>query len=218
MAAILSALNPIADLEAAIDRTVVSELARIAQSEAFRLDALISNLLDLSRLEAGALKPRQEPHDVEDVVGAALAEARNRQKRQIAIAVQPTLPLVSIDFALIENVVVNLLDNAIKYSPADSVVNIDAALAGNEVEIRVSDRGCGVPVEERQAIFGKFARGSGTDHTPGIGLGLPICKGFIEAHRGKIWVEERPGGGSVFCFTLPISHALAEAARRTGDA
>jgi two-component system sensor histidine kinase KdpD len=200
LAAILSALNPIA--EAAASPTIL-ELTRIAQGEAFRLDALIGNLLGLSRLEAGALKVKREPHDIQDVIGAALRELQNPEGRKVLVEVQPELPLAWVDFVLIVNVLVNLLDNAIKYSPADLPVNIDASLGGSEIELRVSDRGCGIPSEEREAIFGKFARGAGTSHTPGIGLGLPICKGFVEAHEGRIWVEGRPGGGSVFCVTLP---------------
>ena len=200
LAAILSALNPIAEAAAS---PAILELARIAQGEAFRLDALIGNLLGLSRLEAGALKVKREPHDIQDVIGAALRELQNPQGRKILMEVQPELPLASVDFVLIVNVLVNLLDNAIKYSPADLPVGVDASLAGSDIEFRVSDRGCGIPSEEREAIFGKFARGAGTSQTPGIGLGLPICKGFVEAHEGRIWVEARPGGGSVFSVTLP---------------
>ena len=200
LAAILSALNPIAEAAAS---PAILELARIAQGEAFRLDALIGNLLGLSRLEAGALKVKREPHDIQDVIGAALRELQNPQGRKILVEVQPELPLASVDFVLIVNVLVNLLDNAIKYSPVDLPIRIDASVAGSEIELRVSDRGCGIPSEERKAIFGKFARGAGTSQTPGIGLGLPICKGFVEAHEGRIWVEGRPGGGSVFCVTLP---------------
>jgi two-component system sensor histidine kinase KdpD len=200
LAAILSALNPIAEAAAS---PAVLELARIAEAEAFRLDALIGNLLSLSRLEAGALKVKREPHDIQDVIGAALRELQNPQGRKILVEIQPELPLASVDFVLIVNVLVNLLDNAIKYSPVDLPVRIDASVAGSAIELRVSDRGSGIPSEERKAIFGKFARGAGTSQTPGIGLGLPICRGFVEAHEGRIWVEGRPGGGSVFCVTLP---------------
>ena len=214
LAAILSALNPIAETAAS---PAVLELARIAEAEAFRLDALIGNLLGLSRLEAGALKVKREPHDIQDVIGAALRELQNPQGRKILVEVQPELPLASVDFVLIVNVLVNLLDNAIKYSPVDLPVRIDASVAGGAIELRVSDRGCGIPSEERKAIFGKFARGAGTSQTPGIGLGLPICKGFVEAHEGRIWVEGRPGGGSVFCVTLPAflrdAPMVAEGAR-----
>jgi two-component system, OmpR family, sensor histidine kinase KdpD len=200
LAAILSALNPIAE---AATSPAILELARIAEGEAFRLDALIGNLLGLSRLEAGALRVKREPHEIEDVIGAALRELQNPQGRKILVEVHPELPLAWVDFVLIVNVLVNLLDNAIKYSPQGLPVSLDASLAGSDIELRVSDRGCGIATEERKSIFGKFARGAGTSQIPGIGLGLPICKGFVEAHEGRIWVEGRPGGGSVFCVTLP---------------
>jgi two-component system, OmpR family, sensor histidine kinase KdpD len=214
LAAILSALNPIAEAAAS---PAILELAHIAEGEAFRLDALIGNLLSLSRLEAGALHVKREPHDIQDVIGAALRELQNPQGRNVLVEVQPELPSASVDFVLIVNVLVNLLDNAIKYSPADLPVSIDARRADSEIQLRVSDRGCGIPSEEREAIFGKFARGAGTSQTPGIGLGLPICKGFVEAHEGRIWVEARLGGGSVFCITLPAflpdARMVAEGAR-----
>jgi two-component system sensor histidine kinase KdpD len=215
LAAILSAIDPIAEGQAG-DRSAIMELARIAQSEASRLDTLIGNLLDLSRLESGALELRVEPHDVKDVLGAALRQLHDQQDRKILLETDARLPLVLIDFALIVNVLVNLLENAIKYSTAGSPINIDARLAGSEIEIRVADRGYGVPPLERKAIFGKFARGSGASRTPGIGLGLPICKGFVEAHRGRIWVEDRPGGGSLFCFTLPAFVARSRDPRSGG--
>jgi two-component system sensor histidine kinase KdpD len=202
LAAILSAIDPIAAGQT-VDRSAIIELAGIAQIEASRLDTLIGNLLDLSRLEAGALKLKVEPHDLKDVLGAALRQLHGHQDRTILLETDARLPLVWIDFSLIVNVLVNLIENALKYSTAAFAVNVEARLAGSEIEIRVADRGCGVPPQEREAIFGKFARGSGSGRTPGIGLGLPICKGFVEAHRGRIWVEDRPGGGSVFCFTLP---------------
>jgi two-component system, OmpR family, sensor histidine kinase KdpD len=112
-------------------------------------------------------------------------------------------------------VLVNLFDNAMKYSPADLPVNIGASLVGNEIELQVSDRGSGVPIAEREMIFRKFARGSGTSQTPGIGLGLPISKGFVEAHEGRIGVQDRPGGGSIFCFTLPLLNGLHDLSAAT---
>jgi two-component system sensor histidine kinase KdpD len=159
------------------------------------------------------LRIKRDPHDIQDVIGSVLREFQNPQGRKILVEVQPELPPVWVDFLLIVNVLVNLLDNAIKYSPANLPVRIDASLAGAEIELRISDRGSGVPIAEREAIFGKFVRGSGTSQAPGIGLGLPISKGFVEAHEGKIWVEGRPGGGSIFCFTLPLFNALHDVSR-----
>jgi two-component system, OmpR family, sensor histidine kinase KdpD len=203
LAAIVSALDPIADPDAVTNQVAIAELASIAQGEAQRLDRLVGNLLDLSRLEAGALRLRKEPQDIQDIVGSALGEIE-RAGGLIESIVHPGIPVVTVDFVLVVRVLVNLLENAIKYSPADRSVRLEARAAGGEMEFRVSDCGCGIPTAERQRVFQRFFRLAETASVPGLGLGLAVCKGFVEAHNGKIWVEGRPGGGSVFCFTIPL--------------
>jgi two-component system, OmpR family, sensor histidine kinase KdpD len=203
LAAIVSALDPIADPDTVTNRAAIAELAGIAQAEAHRLDRLVGNLLDLSRLEAGALRLRKEPHDIRDIVGTALGEIE-RTDGLIESIVHPGIPLVTVDFVLVVRILVNLLENAMKYSPADRSVRLEARATGREMELRVSDCGCGIPTAERQRIFQRFFRLAETASAPGLGLGLAVCKGFVEAHNGKIWVEDRPGGGSVFCFTIPL--------------
>jgi two-component system, OmpR family, sensor histidine kinase KdpD len=204
LAAILSALDPIADTDAVTSSAGIVELARVAQDEAYRLDRLVTNLLDLSRLEAGALRPKREPHNVQNLVGAALAELKKSPERRVEAVVPSEVPDVFVDFGLMVRVLVNLLENAAKYSSADLPVGLDARATDGQVEIRVSDYGCGIPTTERERIFQRFFRGTRNEDVPGIGLGLAVSKGFVEAHNGKIWVEERPGGGSVFCFTMPL--------------
>jgi two-component system, OmpR family, sensor histidine kinase KdpD len=203
LAAIVSALDPIADPDAVTNQVAIAELASIAQGEAQRLDRLVGNLLDLSRLEAGALRLRKEPQDIQDIVGSALGEIE-RAGGLIESIVHPGIPVVTVDFVLVVRVLVNLLENAIKYSPADRSVRLEARATGGEMEFRVSDCGCGIPTAERQRVFQRFFRLAETASVPGLGLGLAVCKGFVEAHNGKIWVEGRPGGGSVFCFTIPL--------------
>jgi two-component system, OmpR family, sensor histidine kinase KdpD len=203
LAAIVSALDPIADPDMVTNHAAIAELASIAQGEAHRLDRLVGNLLDLSRLEAGALKLRREPHDIQDIVGTALGEIEHPD-RLIESIVHPGVPLVTVDFVLVVRVLVNLLENAMKYSPAVHSIRLEVRATGSQMELRVSDCGCGIPTAERQRIFQRFFRLQETASAPGLGLGLAVCKGFIEAHNGKIWVEDRPGGGSVFCFTIPL--------------
>jgi len=164
----------------------------------------------MSRLEAGALKLRLEPHDIKDVIGTALREFRNPLDREIRFAIRDRLPLAVLDFSLIVHTLVNLLDNAAKYSPAGSPLEVGAGRVGEEIHVCVADRGFGIPIVERAAVFGRFARGSATEATPGLGLGLPICKAFVEAHKGRIWIEDRPGGGTIFHFSLPISGASSQ--------
>jgi len=204
LAAILSALSPVAETSAAVDPAITRELARIAQAEARRLHVLIGNLLDISRLEAGSVAVSKEPYDVQDVIGVALEQLGEHRRGQVAAVVPPDLPLVPMDVVLITQVIVNLLDNAIKYSPDSGTVSIEAAEIGDSLEIRVLDRGSGVASADRERIFRKFVRGSGGSGLPGMGIGLAICKGFVEANHGRIWVDERAGGGSVFHFALPL--------------
>jgi two-component system sensor histidine kinase KdpD len=217
LAAILSALNPVAETRAAVDPTLARELARIAQAEARRLHVLIGNLLDVSRLEAGSVAVSKEPCDIQDVIGVALERLGEHRRGLITANVPPNLPLVPMDVVLIAQVILNLLDNAIKYSPEAAPVSIEAAEIGDEVEIRVLDHGRGVACADRERIFRKFARGSADSDLPGIGIGLAICKGFVEAHHGRIWVDERAGGGSVFHFTLPLRDRTEQILSRAGE-
>ena len=180
-----------------------NELARTIVEEARRMTRLIGNLLDMVRVESGALAVRREWHVLEEVVGAALARAEERLAgRQVTTRVPGDLPLVPIDDVLIEQVILNLLENAAKYTPAGSAIDVEAEARRGEVLVTVADRGPGVPEGEEEKIFEKFhraSRGAG-----GIGLGLAICRGIITAHGGRIWVDHRAGGGAVFRFTLPI--------------
>ena len=197
--------------EGALDYASRRELIETGWEEAQRLNRLVGNLLDITRLEAGALKLRLQSGDVVDVVGAALGRLRDRlQGRPLETLIPPGLPWVMMDFVLIEQVMVNLLDNALKYSPPGSPLTISAQRAGQTVEISVADRGSGIPPADLDKLFSKFFRsqstaGKGRQKVGGTGLGLSICKGIVEAHGGHIRAENRPGGGTLFCFTLPAA-------------
>ena len=120
------------------------------------------------------------------------------------MALTPTLPLLDFDAVLVERVFCNLLDNAAKYTPPGSPLSIRAELEGDVVWVGVEDSGSGVPVEMREEIFTKFTRGDPESARSGVGLGLSICRTIVEAHGGRIWVENRPDGGACFIFTLPV--------------
>jgi two-component system, OmpR family, sensor histidine kinase KdpD len=142
---------------------------------------------------------------VEEVIGSALKAAEPAlTAHRVEVGVLRDLPLVEFDATLIERVLYNLLENAGKYTPAGTVIAIAAEASAGQLFITVSDRGPGVPQGQREAIFEKFTRGSRESATPGVGLGLAISRAIVEAHRGKIWVEDNPGGGARFCFTLPL--------------
>jgi two-component system, OmpR family, sensor histidine kinase KdpD len=213
LASITGALTTLAD-HAPGDEAVRRELLQNAREQAERLNHLVGSLLDLNRLEAGTLRLRVQPGDVEDLIGAAIAQLGDpAQHRDIRITVDPHLPAVPMDFALVTQALVNVLDNALRYSPPEAPVDVGARLVGNEVQIRVEDRGPGVPPGDITRIFDKFYR---VQHDGvrghGAGLGLAISHGIVEAHGGRIWAANRPDGGAIVAFALPVRPPDTEAA------
>jgi two-component system, OmpR family, sensor histidine kinase KdpD len=180
------------------------ELIQAIYDEANRLDRQVKNLLDMTRLEAGAVHFQKEWHPLEEVVGAALTRLEGRLKgHPVRTKFPPDLPLVRIDGVLIEQVLINLLENALKYTPPQSPIDLSASEVDKAIRFEIADRGPGLPKGEEQRIFDKFYR-AGPVREGGVGLGLTICRGIIEAHGGRIWAENRAGGGAVFRFTLPL--------------
>ncbi|MBP1719644.1 MAG: kdpD [Deltaproteobacteria bacterium] len=180
------------------------ELLDLALDEANWMNRFVSNLLNMTRLEAGALRIKREPHEVQDLIGSVLTSLEARLKsREVKIQIPSSLPLVNADPVLVAQVIMNLLDNSLKYSPPGTPLEIEAAVSDSWIEIRISDHGPGVPEEHRSQVFEKFFRLPGTEGVRGTGLGLAISKGIIEAHQGKIWVENLPGGGAKFILALP---------------
>lgn len=206
LASIIGALTTLTGQGTQLDKATRNELLETAREEAERLNRLVSNLLDMTRLESGRLKLATDWCDLEDVVTTALEQVGTQLKdRPVQVDVAPDLPLLRVDHALIAQVLANLLDNAVKYSPPGSPVEVSLYRQGDEVHVRVADRGYGIPEEHRQRIFDKFYRVEQPGQPAGTGLGLAICKGIVEAHGGRIWSEPRPGGGTVVTFTLPVA-------------
>jgi two-component system sensor histidine kinase KdpD len=188
-----------------LEREARVDLLENAQDEAERLNRLVGNLLDMTRLEAGAMKIRLAPGDVQDVIGAALERAARRLTgRPVHTDVAAELPVVQMDFVLMVQVLFNLLDNAAKYSPSGSAVEVEARALGNNVEIRIGDRGVGIPPEDLERVFTKFYRVQRLNGVPGTGLGLSICRGILEGHGGEIHAEAREAGGTWMVIRLPV--------------
>ena len=191
--------------DATLDAATKRDLLETAHEEAERLNRLVRNLLDMTRLASGAIRPNKEWHPLDEIIGVALHRLEPRLVgRKINVELPSDLPPIPLDDLLVEQVFINLLENAIKYTPADSPIDIVASHRAGEVEIEVADRGPGVPDAERDHVFEKFYRLTREGTHGGAGLGLAICRGLVEAHGGRIWVEDRKGGGSRFRFTLPI--------------
>jgi K+-sensing histidine kinase KdpD len=173
-----------------------------------RLRALVDDLLDLSRLEAGRLELDLRPTAPADLVGAAIAEVERRAAAagtELTSDVPRELPLVAADPRRITGVLVSLLDNALRFAGSAGHVDVSADVVGRYVQLSVADDGPGVPVEEQARIFDKFVRLATPRGGPGMGLGLAIAREVVRGHRGAIWVDSGPGPGSVFSFTLPIA-------------
>ncbi len=207
LVSITGALSSLRDDNALLDRAAQRALLDNAIEEAERLNRLVGNFLELSKMEAGALHPAYQVTDVQDLVGVALNQTSLRlQAREVDIHIDPNLPMVPMDFVLINQVLVNLLENAAKYSPQGSPISIRAGRHGRELRIAVADRGYGIPVAERAKIFDKFYRVDGNnDSVAGSGLGLAIAKGIVEAHGGTIQVQSRTGGGTEMVVALPLA-------------
>jgi two-component system sensor histidine kinase KdpD len=174
--------------------------------ESERMNRLIRNLLDMIRLETGSLEVQKEWQPLEDTVGVALLRLDERMRdHPLAVNLPTDLPLVPVDAVLLEQVFINLLENATKHTPAGTAVEISATAIPGAVQVSVGDRGPGLPPGEEARIFEKFYRGTGAEPGKGVGLGLTICRGIITAHGGRIWAEPRPGGGTLIKFTLPLS-------------
>lgn len=190
-------------LEDTIDAPTRRELTETILQEAQRLNRLVRNLLDMTRLDAGALRINKEWQPLEEVVGAALNRMDDALAgRRVLTELAPDLPLVPLDAVLIQQLLLNLLENALKYTPAESPIAIRASRAPRGVELVISDRGPGIPAGEEQRIFDKFYRIG--PEGGGVGLGLAICKGIVMAHGGEIFVSNRADGGAEFHVLLPI--------------
>ncbi len=206
LVSITGALSTLQEDDVRLDTEARRILVDTAAEEAGRLNRLVGNLLDMTRLEAGAIKVKREPRDVQDVIGAALYQVRERLgDRPVEIDIPANLPLVPLDFVLVVHVLVNLIDNALKYSPPESPIQIRTRPLDGEVAIEVADQGVGIPAEDLDRVFQKFYRVQRPDNVTGTGLGLSISKGLVEAHGGRIWAQSRPNGGTIITVALRLS-------------
>jgi two-component system sensor histidine kinase KdpD len=183
------------------------EMARIIHDEARRLNELLKSLLDVTRLQSGSLHVNRDWESLEEVIGSVLGRIENRAGRHLLTSVPSDLPLLRIDAILIEQVLLNLVDNAIKHSASDYPIEIEIAARGVEsVVVSVIDHGAGIHPTEMTRIFDKFYRG-GAPSGGGLGLGLTIARGIVSAHGGRIWASSTAGGGLTIQFTLPLDVA-----------
>lgn len=206
LASITGAATTILDGGSAIDEHTRLDLVESIREDADLLERHVRNMLDLTRLEAGGVKARRDWHSAEEVVGCAMRRVEALfVQRKVTISVDQRLPLVSIDATLVEQMLVNLLENAAKHSPEGSPVDVDVRLEGGQLRISVADCGPGVAAADRERVFRKFERGDAHNSKHGAGLGLAICRAVAQLHGGDIAVHSRVGGGAEFVAVLPCA-------------
>jgi two-component system sensor histidine kinase KdpD len=217
LASILGSATSLKNYRRTLDDAAQDELIGTIQEESERLNRFIANLLDMTRLEAGAVRPRDDMIDLGDIVGSALERARKvLAKHRVMLDLGSDLPMLKLDPVLFEQVLFNLLDNAAKYAAAGTEVRLMARHEGNILRLRVMDEGPGIPPADQERIFDKFYRVQAADNRRvGIGLGLAICRGFVEAMGGTIVAgnrEDRRGAVFTITFSVPAGHAFQEVA------
>ncbi|MGI9059235.1 MAG: sensor histidine kinase [Ktedonobacteraceae bacterium] len=187
------------------DEEARRSFALAIEREADRLNRLVGNLLDMSRIEGGALKPEKEWYPVGELIHDVLGHMQPIvQGRVVQTHLPDDLPPVELDYLQMDQVLTNLIENAVRHTPPETPIEVSAQREGEQMVISVADRGPGIPERDKVHIFDKFYRVLGTQRGTGSGLGLAVCKGLVEAHGGSIWVEDRENGGAIFRFTLPI--------------
>ena len=199
-------LSTLIDSDGRLESEVRRELAESIFDETERLNRLVANLLDMTRLEGGAITVRKEWQPIVEIIGVVLNRlARPLKQHPVLTHLDPDLPLVPIDDLLIQQVLINLLENASHFAPADTPIDLTVRHGQAEVVVEVADRGPGLKPGDEQRVFEKFYRSGGNGSRSGAGLGLAICRGIVELHGGRIWAENRPDGGTTSPLPFPSS-------------
>jgi two-component system sensor histidine kinase KdpD len=205
-AGVTSLLDPSVHYDAAQEQ----ELLTTILEETDRLNRLVGNILDLTKIRAGALTPRRQPADLEEIVEAVVARMRPRLATvRLETKIREDLPEVMVDPMQLDQVLTNLLENADRHSPAGGEVSVSVSQFRAAIQVRVADHGEGIAPEERERVFEAFNRGRTSPETPGSGLGLAIAKAIVVAHGGRIWIEGVPGGGAAVVFEIPVEEGAA---------
>jgi two-component system sensor histidine kinase KdpD len=176
--------------------------------EAERMSNLINNILDMARLDAGVVELNKQWHPLEEIIGTVLTRLhKHLEGRPVKVKLPEGIPMVFVDAVMIEQVLINLLENAVRYTPEGSQLDITAEMSTHAVEIAVADYGAGIPKGREEHLFEKFYQARHEAAQSGVGLGLAICRAIVEAHGGRINAQNRPEGGAVFTFVLPINQS-----------
>jgi two-component system sensor histidine kinase KdpD len=205
LVSITGALTTLLDGKSHLDEKHKRDLLETASEESARLNRLVNNLLDMTKMEAGVLRIYKKPCDLRDLIGTCLEQLKNKiGQRSIKMDIPKDLPELPMDFLVMAKALFNVIDNALKYSTDNSSIDIRASMIDAKVRLEIKDYGCGIPKEDLKRIFEKFYRVEKSLHTSGTGLGLSISKGIIEAHGGQISAESDFGKGTTIVIILPM--------------
>ena len=201
LASIKASVNALLDPSAHLDTDERTDLLEGVSEETDRLTRFVTHLLQLSRLESGAVAPQAEWYEINEIIWEVI-DVLDPSEERLRVQVPPTFGLVHVDYVMMVQILTNLVENALRYSPAHSPVELVVEPAEENWRILVMDRGPGVPEVDREHIFEKFFRSQSRAHG-GSGVGLAVARGLAQAHRGDVWYEARAGGGSCFVLALP---------------
>ncbi|MDD5408646.1 MAG: DUF4118 domain-containing protein [Candidatus Omnitrophica bacterium] len=205
LVSITGALTALLDKKSNLDAQHIKELLETARGESSRLNRIVNNLLDMTKMESGVLRISSKPCDLRDLIGACLEQLKERiGSREIKIEIPKDSPEICVDFPFMLKALFNIIDNALKYSPDGSPVEIHVNFLQHKAQVKIRDYGIGIPGEDLKRIFEKFYRIERSQNISGTGLGLCISKGIIEAHSGRIFVESVLDKGSTFIVELPL--------------
>jgi two-component system sensor histidine kinase KdpD len=209
LASIGTAASVLLDADAGLGRAQEVELLETIRGETDRLERLVTKVLSLGRIQAGTVRPVRAPTEVEELIQAAAGETRLLGFGRVRLTGSWDVPPVLVDHALVEVALVNVLENALRYSGPDGPVEVESRVESGRVRVAVVDHGPGVPATDRERVFGRFERGDGVNDSVGAGIGLAITREFVQAHGGECWFEATPGGGATFVMTLPVARGSA---------
>jgi two-component system sensor histidine kinase KdpD len=208
LATIFGAASTLMEEEDTLRAEDKRELTRAIYDEALRMSSLANNILDMARLDAGAIELNKQWYPLEEMIGTVLTRLQKRlEGRRVTVKLPPGIPMIYVDTVMIEQVLINLLENVLRYNPERSPVAITAEVSAFAAEISVADQGPGIPKGLENQLFEKFYRVRNEAAQSGVGLGLAICRAIIEAHGGRIQAQNQPTGGAIFSFVIPLDHA-----------
>jgi len=208
LATIVGSASTLVEEDNALKAEDKLELNRAIYDEAQRMSTLVNNILDMARLDAGAVVLNKQWYPLDEIIGVVLTRLQKRlEGRPVTVKLPPGTPMIYVDTVMIEQVLINLLENVLRYTPEKSPVEIMAEASNFAVKISVADQGPGIPAGLENQLFEKFYRVRNEAAQSGVGLGLAICRAIIEAHGGSIQAQNRPTGGAVFSFMIPLDHA-----------